>query len=880
MTLAEILAEETSPRGRLAGQRPDQRLAPDAERKLLSLGAGLVDPLNIPSAVTGLVSPETRDAWRGVQAEHPGMAAVGGAASALPLAIAGGLVPTTLGKMLSAGGLATASDFIDEASGKEGSVGKGTAAKAVLSQIGVAPAGAVIKGAGGTTAAAATGLGAGALFPERVSADDGSEKPKSVMDQVVSSFRGKDFTPPTREEFMARYAKSVPRPAGPPTQQEYVSQVENEARKASLSANPKAVTSADRAAERARARALNDYPSAVKQAEAAQTAWDTRFETEYDKVGQDAKKRESAYYEQPFSARNPIISGVGGYVIPAAVAAGTFGKMRAQRGGKIDQLADEISGGALSPSAEALKTTELAALRDSVPKGIVGDLAERARYAAPGIAISGTERVGEDIYDRMATPVGSGARNRVVNRYTDPKEIPGTIIDYALRSGLPFAATGVAGLPMRPDKIARADALVNTEGRLAEAAKIAERNAGMRQIDEADQLARSGNEVAGAKRATDTERSKAFYGSDEYGDGVTKDLATTTAGEREQLLRAQLAQRPSGAPAGGQPPPAGTGAAVPPVAPVADLQPRAATAPNQAGPSSSPVTRLEESTASALPNQPQNSGMITADPMDLSKFLKAATDYLEKPPLVPLANTKALPPPKARGREGQLDPYNTPVQGPAGSVSPAEAARDVYLQAAASGKPTTGRGGSLTKDEFPAKVTDELRTRTGVDDATGLSKQAQHNRRVDAEKQIDDLAKREGISYQEATQRYYDANPLFDTSTGLRRNVPALAVGGLAAGATLDRGQEQSVLDEVMKQYMGGRGLDQITASDVQGKIEDQSAVDGVLGRLRGKVGGLATKGEQLRAIRDARNGGLLESDTSPTGYRDSTGKFAKGDGQ
>ena len=859
MTLAEILAaEEPLPQGRIASQRPNQRLAADADRKLMSMGAGFVDPLSIPSAVTGLVSPETRDAWRGVQAEHPGMAMAGGIASSLPLAIAGGLVPTTLGKMLSAGGLATASDFIDEASGKEGSVGKGTAVKAVLSQLGVAPAGMVIKGAGGTTAAAATGLGAGALFPERVSADDGSEKSKSVMDQVVSSFRGKDFTPPSREEFMTRYAKAVPRPQGPPTQQEYVSQVENEARNASLSANPKAVTSADRAAERARARALSDYPSAVKQAEAAQTSWDTRFETEYDKLGQDTKKRESEYYEQSFSARNPIVSGLGGYIIPAAVAAGTFGKMRAQRSGRFDSLSDEIAGGGLSSSSEALKTAELAALRDSLPKGIVGDLAERARYAAPGIAISGTERVGEDIYDRIATPVGSGARNRVVNRYTDPKEIPGTIIDYGLRAGLPFAATGIAGLPMRPDKIARTNALLNTEGRLAEAAKIAERNAGLRQIDEADKLARSGNEVAGAKRTTDTERSKAFYGSDQYGDGVTKDLAAKQATELEQLLAALEMQRrgrqvpgPSGAGTAAQSPPGGNGAPVPPVAPVADLQPRGATGSSPGGPSSSPVSRLDDSTASALPNQPQNSGMITADPVNLSKLINMAIDRLEKAPLAPVAATanRALPPPTAAPGRGRW----------ADDIQPT--ARDVLRSDA-------DAGGSIASGNA-------ARIGRAIDNA--LPDAAKRPSAADVRDRVSNLRDIVGDKPSRADlDKVFTAAP---DSIYRGKKIPAIvaATGATGAASGLSSDAEASVIDEVMKQYMGGRGLDQITASDVQGKIEDQSAVDGVLGRLRGKVGGLSTKGEQLRAIRDARNGGLMESDTSPTGYRDPSGRFAAG---
>jgi len=859
MTLAEILAEETAPRGRLAGQRPDQRLAPDAERKLLSLGAGLVDPLNIPSAVTGLVSPETRDAWRGVQAEHPGMATVGGLVPGVGAIRAAASVPTTIGKLLTAMGLGAGSDVIDEAAGVEGATGPRTVAKAVTAPVGVVPAKVSVP----VIAAGATGV-LGAVDPAAAQSMTARQKRRLEERATAASIDAK------AEADRAEAASKR-------TQADKDAEDKRERDKAK-------VLEATTARDEVLAKARRPFG-----------------ETEIGGV------RVGPYLEAAMPFVPALLGAVTGAKFGKTAAAGdktavdawkeanragltaTAPSVKQEQATLAAMLQKPYEGGV--PMDRIIKQTSIPAVAGAVEGGAVANLPEFYNSYLPP---ENPERKALEAYrDRL--PIDDKERPSVDERIRAlPEETPAkTAAKAHFRNGdwIPRSLQGAAegGGVAASTNLGRR--MVPFSGGLgkANAETVQLRNqVGATADDTAELMAKRGDvdarfaegqasrDIAGAKRATDTERSKAFYGSDEYGDQVTKDLAA----KQEAELRGLLTPRPSGAPAGGQPPPAGTGAPVPPVAPVADPQPRAATAPNQAGPSSSPVTRLEESTASALPNQPQNSGMITADPMDLSKFLKAATDYLEKPPLVPLANTKALPPPKARGREGQLDPYNTPVQGPAGSVSPAEAARDVYLQAAASGKPTTGRGGSLTKDEFPAKVTDELRTRTGVDDATGLSKQAQHNRRVDAEKQIDDLAKREGISYQEATQRYYDANPLFDTSTGLRRNVPALAVGGLAAGATLDRGQEQSVLDEVMKQYMGGRGLDQITASDVQGKIEDQSAVDGVLGRLRGKVGGLATKGEQLRAIRDARNGGLLESDTSPTGYRDPTGKFAKGDGQ
>mgnify|MGYP003652957604 CR=1 FL=1 len=892
MTLAEILAEETAPRGRLAGQRPNQRLAADADRKLLSMGAGFVDPLSIPSAVTGLVSPETRDAWRGVQAEHPGMAMVGSAAPGMGALMAAGAVPTTIGKLLAAMGLGAGSDVIDEAAGKEGSVDRGTVVKAVTAPIGLAPAKATVP----VIAAGAAGV-LGSVDP--AAAQDLTERQKRRLAERAAGAAIDAKAEDEREE-----AKSKRIELGK-----------------------------DAADKRERDKAKVSEATAARD-EILAKARKPFGETEIGGF------RVGPYFEAAMPFVPALLGAVTGAKFGKTAAAGDKSAVEAWKEAnkaglsavapsvKQEQatlaamLQKPYEGGV--PMDRILKQTAIPAGAGAVEGGAVANLPEFYNSYLPTdnperkaleayrdrLPIDDPERRAID--ERIArTEPETPARTAAKKHFNNGDWVPRTLQGAAEGSGV--AASVNLGRRMIPfkDGLGKVNAetvqLRNQVGSTVD--DTAEMMAKRADVDARFAEGQAGREVAGAKRATDLARTKDFYGSDEYGEGITKGLSAREAKRLEQQqialeqqqialeqqMRGRQALGPSGAGTAGQPPPGGSsahgrrwvagsyGSPVPPVAPVApvaDLQPRGVTVPNQAGPSSSPVARLEESTASALPNQPQNSGMITADPNDLSKLIRAATDYFEKSPVAPVApvaGQRALPSPKPRGRGGQIDPYNTPVQGPAGSASPAEAARDVYLQASASGKPTTGRGGSLTKDEFPAKVTDELRTRTGVDDPTGLSKQAQHNRRVDAEKQIEDLAKREGIPYREATQRYYDANPLFDTSTGLRRNVPALSVGGLAAGASMDRSQEQSVLDEVMKQYMGGRGLDQITASDVQGKIEDQSAVDGVLGRLRGKVGGLSTKGEQLRAIRDARNGGLMESDTSPTGYRDPSGRFAAG---
>lgn len=180
------------------------------------------------------------------------------------------------------------------------------------------------------------------------------------------------------------------------------------------------------------------------------------------------------------------------------------------------------------------------------------------------------------------------------------------------------------------------------------------------------------------------------------------------------------------------------------------------------------------------------------DPAQLNSLVEALAGKPRAP--------KALPPP--RGREGQLDPYNTPVNG----VSPADVTRDVYARAAQGGKPTTGRGGNLTKADFPEQVNAELRARTGDASMTGLSREQLHKRRLDTEAQIDDMARREGLSYGEALQRYLQAEPTTELSgprKGLRRNLPALSVAAPAALAAQPSLPEDNPYRRIAQSLMG-----------------------------------------------------------------------------
>ena len=86
---------------------PPGALADDLGRLGKSFAAGATDPLNIPSAIAGRVSPETRDAWRAAQRDVPTLSMTGNmissgavlaplATASLPVAIASGAMAMQL----------------------------------------------------------------------------------------------------------------------------------------------------------------------------------------------------------------------------------------------------------------------------------------------------------------------------------------------------------------------------------------------------------------------------------------------------------------------------------------------------------------------------------------------------------------------------------------------------------------------------------------------------------------------------------------------------------------------------------------------------------------------------------------------------------------
>lgn len=116
-------------------------------RKAAVTGASAVDPMSLSSAIVGRLSPQMRDDWRAYRASEPDADLVGqllgggGAYGGLFKAAAG-----TLPRMAGSAGMVTGSDVID------GDVGTHTLAKALASQVGIAPMRAFLPMAAGAVA--------------------------------------------------------------------------------------------------------------------------------------------------------------------------------------------------------------------------------------------------------------------------------------------------------------------------------------------------------------------------------------------------------------------------------------------------------------------------------------------------------------------------------------------------------------------------------------------------------------------------------------------------------------------------------------------------------------------------------------------------------
>lgn len=139
-------------------------------------GASALDPLSIPSAAVGTMSPEARDSWRrfqqseGVVPYMAGQVVGGGGAFGMGMKGATKLAD----KMVRAGGMSAASDLIDAAAGKEGALSADTAFKAGVGGAMMLPAKPLLYAAGGL------GATAGGSY-----AFDQMNKPTSALENIT-----------------------------------------------------------------------------------------------------------------------------------------------------------------------------------------------------------------------------------------------------------------------------------------------------------------------------------------------------------------------------------------------------------------------------------------------------------------------------------------------------------------------------------------------------------------------------------------------------------------------------------------------------------------------------------------------------------------------
>lgn len=823
---------------------PEQAAALDAamprlERnadKSLSFLAGAADPFGIPSAVTGLVSPEARDAWRGRQAVDPELATVAGALTSIPTGLAGlAAVPSTMGRFLMGGWMGGGSDVIDAASGKEGAINQGTAAKTALGAAGSLPVATLAKLSGGAAGTGAAAVGLGALFPERVAADDGSPKEKGALDTIISSFRGKDFTPPSKEEFAAAFNKRNPRPRQPTSLEDYVAAESEKARQAVLAKKPGWIRGAENSAKSAAAQAKSTYATVSQKYDEAVKKWNANLNAEYEDVVGKARDAQAAHNDLPFAQRNPAASAIGGFVAPIAAAALTHGRMQANRTKEIARLSDDVASGALPPTQQAISEEQLKALLNSVPKDIVGQTKERITSAVPAIALGSLAKVGEDTYDFRSMPEGSGAKANVVHQYTTPEGIAKTAIGYGMRAAAPIGATTVTGLLKssrpNPAQMSRAEALVNAEGREKAAAQIAQRNGAFRDIDQADEAARRQSLFAGELDS----------GADQQRRVALADLlkAGPTPGVRQDV-EALLAQR-----ARGQLPPPER------------LKPLSVDEANPAIEPPKGTTNAADNTASPVNNQsrpfeltppPDGGPPVKAAPTPGKLPDQADPNQLSLPLSLPPVLRQLPPQYRPLVEQELMKNLNDPAR--------REILNSVWFADDLAKLFADRKLPPIPENELLARV-ENLFDRTRTTNRTLMA--------IDPRK---DGTPRRTIG-QESVQKAMSPQ-LWDEKTFV---VPGAIGAGVAGAAALPPDAQAEVRRSVANSYMAGTDLTRIKAADVQGN-NDPKAVEAYLGTLRDKMSKLPTRADQLRALKAPD---VFDDPTSPTGKRDASGRFVGG---
>lgn len=636
----------------------------------------------------------------------------------------------------------------------------------------------------GTKAAIGTAAAGGGLVGASDAAHAGSwEDLAGKIQKDVSGWFSDPYKAPSRDEWMAKERERAPKLGDLDRMQaEAAARVrESEAYRA-LASQPQFATVAPngaplgRATVAKRSAALQAAQQGMVDAETARAkaayneskgtaeAFEAGLPKRYDEMVADLITRRAEESGRPFYERHPALAagaGAASVALPALIGYKTVSGLSSEAKGLVNAARTARANGDLVGEAQALKQIEAfpgAAGKQAAISGV------EAAAIPPGLRFSG-DALDYGFVPSSGDPAHPSAGDKAADKFT-LKNLPNYLaatVPNAIE-GVESGLTGAGIAAIAGNKIPLS-ALKSEAGYLS----------GIK-ADSADQVAK----MLAGPRAEALEASARIRPQieNDVRSQAALDGARSDAAHMQQLadLRRQAeldAMKQPGAlpsPSGPSPLP-GSG----PVAP--------------ASTSSPPVSPQ----ANSAPASAGNQATLTIDPTQYQGILQALAG-------TPKAGPKALPSP--RGREGQLDPYNTPVNG----VSPADVTRDIYARAAQGGKPTTGRGGNLTKADFPEQVNAELRARTGDPVMTGLSREQLHKRRLDAEAQIDDMARREGLSYGEALQRYLQAEPTTELSgprKGMRRNLPALSVAAPAALAAQPSSPEDNPYRRIAQSLMG-----------------------------------------------------------------------------
>lgn len=275
----------------------------------------------------------------------------------------------------------------------------------------------------------------------------------TVWNALLDSVRGRDFTPMEMEQFRTERQRQSPRPQ-PLSETEYVAQqaaaVRNSGAYKTALERGQTKTAENRVAE-AEARARKEYPDYVQRAASEGSRWDEGIASDYGTYKQELENQNRDYNNRSFADRNPLAGAAltyGPLVLGAIGARKAFKGYNAQGEALIDDIAKARQAGDVAGELAATKALETWRNQDYYTT-----IAKTAGKVG-GASVAGRGLM--DISDRYLMPEGSGARERVANKYT-VENLPNLGVEYGINAlaGLEAPAIGAMMTKGGPRILAR-----------------------------------------------------------------------------------------------------------------------------------------------------------------------------------------------------------------------------------------------------------------------------------------------------------------------------------------------------------------------------------------------------------------------------------------